>query len=220
MKWLELVTHAADSILRSVMGMKPSFILLRQRLTRSHSYENMVFRNTKDKIKGLELESKSRRPELVKNRPAGLEERYVLCESSELVDEVFKKLRSALFEECDSLSVKARNSQGGTIVVREIGKTSEGRPFMYFKPFNDFGWLVEKSGPGWRVSRAEKIVKDQMFLRSQSDPWDLVMVFEDPQGVGSVRIKSQRFGGSLLAVPVYELKMRESFGNLLMGAAA
>jgi hypothetical protein len=215
LNWLEIIRYAADSTLKSVMGMKPSFLIKRSATESLNT--SMERRNTpnitKQRIVGATKE-------LVKPRPPGLEERYALCDSNQKVEDSFRRLRELLFEVSDALSSKARNREGGTIVTKEIGKTNEGRPFLYFKPFSDFGWLVEKTGPGWRISRAEKIVSDQIFLRGQGDPWDQVLLYEDPLGVGSLRIKSQRFGKELMTASVYEERMKSAFESELMGQVA
>lgn len=199
MEWFDILKHAADSALRSIMGMRPRFVLRRAlplRLTRS---------------------TRSPVPELVKSRPLRLDETFLIADDHRAADEMFVHLRRAIFEDCDALSTAARQGNGGRTIFRETGTTAEGRAFLFFKPYNDYGWLIERSGAGWRVSRAEKIVRQQMFLRSNADPWDIVLVFADPMREGSFRVRSHRFGNALMAYPVYEQRMREAFCKELLG---
>lgn len=207
MDWINLIRHAADSALRSIMGMRPHFMVRRE--ADSVAVNSLKPNRPSSVTKPL--------PALVKSRPPQFEERYAVMQNSTATDQVFLSLRATLFEACDALSTKARRNEGGKIIFREQGKTSEGRPFMFFKPYSDYGWLIERSGAGWRVSRAEKIVRQQMFLRGNGDPWDVVLVYEDPKGEGAVRVKSQRFGNTLMALPVYEARMRESFTAEIVG---
>jgi len=154
---------------------------------------------------------------LVKARPPHWEERYHVAQSAQDVDAQFQQLKSVLFAQCDHISEQARRNRGGKMIHREQGQTADGRPFIFLKPFNDFGWLIERSGAGWRISRAEKIISQQMFLRSNTDPWDIVMLFEDPVGEGAPRLKSQRFGNALMSPVVYEHHMAKSFILELIG---
>lgn len=214
MEWFEVIRHAADSALRSVMGMRPKFILHRAKgVTELYSAKTASVREASEKRKLASTSSA-----IVKSRPLHFEERYIVSQDSRQADMIFTQLRNGLFEDCDMASEKARRNAGGKMIYREQGKTSEGRPFLFFKPFSDYGWLLERSGAGWRLSRAEKIVSQQMFLRSHSDPWDVVLLYEDPKGEGSPRVKSQRFGGTLMSPQVYERRMRESFMAELIGS--
>ena len=76
---------------------------------------------------------------------------------------------------------------------------------------------MERSGAGWRTSRAEKIIGDSVFMRSHQDPWDVVTVWKDPQGEGLTRVRSQRFGGDLLSMPEYWRRLSEAFVDVFTG---
>lgn len=206
MEWLELVRHAADSAMRSMMGMRSRFVLRRAPLV-------------KQSPPNIPIDLKFSPRAIVQQRPAHFEDRYIVSESKQMVDDAFLSLRRSLFDDCDAQTALARRQQGGRMIFREQGKTSEGRPFMFFKPFNDFGWLIERSGAGWRISRAEKIVSQQIFLRGNGDPWDIVLLYADPKGEGAIRVKSQKFGNTLMSLPVYEQRMRTAFGIELLGPA-
>jgi hypothetical protein len=209
MGWIELVLHAADSALRSVMGMRQRFVL-----RRSESRASAVrAREERDRNQAYARQSAA----IVKSRPPQLEERYAVLQEPTDIDGAFRLLRKELLLEVDKLNEAAREEDGSRLIQREIGVTAEKRHFLFLKPFNDYGWLLERSGAGWRVSRAEKIVSQDMFLRSNADPWDLVNVYEDPSGEGAHRVKSQRFGGALLALPVYHDRMKQAFIAELTG---
>lgn len=200
MGWIEMLRYSADSAIRSVMGMKDRLLLRRLPNTVKTSYER-----------------KAKATEIVHARPAHLEDRYGIVDDSKVIDALFASLRQKLFEDSDALSALARRGEGGKTVFREAGRTNEGRPYLFFKPFNDYGWLVERSGAGWRISRAEKIINQQMFLRSSADPWEVAVLFADPKRPDFVRIKSQRFGETLMSLAVYEQRLRSAFQNELIG---
>lgn len=203
MDWLELIRHASDSVVRAVMGMVPRFEVRRSQLAE---------KNLLDKTRGQR--------ELVIARPQHLQDRYAVVNDGRVIDDAFTSLKEKLFGDCEALSAAARRGDGGKTIYRETGKTSEGRAFAFFKPFNDYGWLMERSGAGWRISRAEKIVTQQMFLRSNNDPWDVAVLHADPERRGIVRVSSQRFGQTLMSLAVYEQRMRDAFRVELIGRDA
>ena len=197
MDWVQKICYSFDSILRALMGMGPRVDLGRR---------------------DPRISSKPPGgPELVKQRPVHLEQRYTVQDNERRVDEVFSSMRASLITMTDEISDAARRGLRGKIVFRETGKTSEGRGFAFFKPMSDYGWLVERTGAGWRISRAEKIIDREMFLRSNSEPWDVAILYEDPAGQGQPRVKSSRFGNTLMALPVYQEKLRGSFEQQLLG---
>jgi hypothetical protein len=157
---------------------------------------------------------------LVKNRPLSMEDRYRIVEDTRVAESVFKRLAAPLMELCDDVSNEARKSQQGRVVLRELGTTSDRRSYLFMKSLNDYGWLMERGGVGWRISRAEKIIGQDMFMRSSNDPWDVATVWSDPKGEGMQRIRSQRFGGELMSVTEYERRlidaMREQLAQLTM----
>lgn len=205
MNWIDMVFHTADSALRAVMGMRDRLVV-----RRTPRHERIAY-DRKDS-------RKSAAPALVQQRPPQMEDQWGVLEDTKHVDAIFTGLKKKLFEDSDELSAKARRGEDrGKTVFREAGKTSEGRGYLFFKPFNDYGWLVERSGAGWRISRAEKIISQQMFLRSNSDPWDVAVLFSDPKRSEFVRVKSRRFGDTLMSMAVYEQRLRSAFQNELIG---
>ena len=203
-EWFDLIRYSADSTIRSIMGMKDRLLLRRAPKEPAPAYQRTAVK-------------KAMATELVHSRPAHLEESYGIFEDTRQIDQIFTSLRKKLFEDSDALSTLARRGEGGKTVFRETGKTSEGRGYILFKPFNDYGWLIERSGAGWRINRAEKIISQNMFLRSNGDAWDVAVLFADPKRSDFVRVKSQRFGDTLMSMAVYEQRLRSAFQNELIG---
>ena len=155
--------------------------------------------------------------DVMKSRQQTLEMRYKILEDQPQVETIFKRLAVPLLELCDTLSSSARVNGGGKVILRELGTTDDRRSYVYMKPMSEYGWLMERSGAGWRTSRAEKIIGDSVFMRSHQDPWDVVTVWTDPNGEGLMRIRSQRFGGELLSMPEYWRRLSESFVDIFTG---
>jgi hypothetical protein len=153
--------------------------------------------------------------DLVNARPMSLEDRYRIVDDARHVESVFKRLAAPLMELCDAVSTQARQLNSGRVVLRELGTTDDRRSYIYMKPMNEYGWLVERGGAGWRVSRAEKIIGADMFMRSNADPWDLVTLWQDPKGEGLMRVKSQRFGHDLMTVTEYERRLVATLRDVL-----
>jgi hypothetical protein len=157
---------------------------------------------------------------LIKDRPLSLEERYRVIDDARHVETVFKRLAAPLMELCDAVSAKARQQNSGRVVLRELGTTDDRRSYVFMKPMNEYGWLIERGGAGWRVSRAEKIIGADMFMRSNADPWDLVTLWQDPKGEGLTRVKSQRFGHELMTVTEYERRLTDALREVFTSGEA
>ncbi len=148
--------------------------------------------------------------QLVKSRPLSLEDRYQIIKDPREVEAVFSNLTSALVDLSDSLSSAARAQGSGAVVLRQIGVTSDRRPYVFMKPMSRPGWLFEMGPAGWRISNAEQIISREMFMRSHMEPWDVVTIWVDPKGEGLTRVQSQRFGRDLMIVSEYERRVCES----------
>lgn len=144
------------------------------------------------------------RKSLVKNRPESLEQRYEILDHEELADEVFSRLKAKVFE-----------ALGPVGYLHEAGRIAPGRPYFFVKPLGAKGFLFERSGKGWVVTPAEKIVGRDLFLRDQA-PLDVVTLFLAKDRVAFPRVKSVRGGDSLLAFSVYEQRLLNQIG---VGAA-
>ena len=152
--------------------------------------------------------------QIIKNRPESFEERYRILEDQWQVESIFKRLAVPLLDLCDNISAAARGNADGRVVLRELGTTDDRRSYVFMKPMSEQGWLIERSGAGWRVSRAEKIIGQSMFMRSHQDPWDVVTVWHDPRGQGLNRVRSQRFGHDLLTMSEYERRLGDAFRDV------
>lgn len=143
---------------------------------------------------------------LIKSRPATLEERYQLLEHRGLGDEVFQRLKRRVIE-----ASEAQQLRGGAAILVEAGKLNPGRAYFYLKPLGRQGWLFERSGAGWIVSRAEKIVAQDLFLR-EGEPIDAVSLFMAADQKGYPRVRSTNLSGDLLSLAVYEQRMLVQMG--------
>jgi hypothetical protein len=152
---------------------------------------------------------------LVHSKPLSADDRYRINDNERQVEEVFRRVVGTLVELCDQLSAEARRGLSGNFILREQGTTEDRRAYLFMKPMNEYGWLMEKSSAGWRISRADKIVGQNLFLRSNEDPWDIVTLWGDPLGERLMRVRSLRFGKDLLSISEYERRLVEASRELL-----
>lgn len=144
---------------------------------------------------------------LVKDRPLSLDQRYSPMTESDPLDDIFVRVRESFFG-----AISGVNAQSTTPVsvrrryLRESGRVASKRLYFYLKPLNEIGWLFERSGSGWVVSRAEKIVGQGTFMRPP-DAWDIVVLHKSLESPGLVRVSSQRFSTELMPFSVYEQKL-------------
>jgi hypothetical protein len=148
------------------------------------------------------------RSSLVKSRPASLEQRYRLVEDEDFGNEVFGRLQQRLFMLANQ---GLSDRTGQKIVYKERGRMAPGRPYFFLKPHGSSGLLFERSGPGWVVSRAEKIVDRDLFLRD-GPVLEHANVFLAADRSPLPRIKSDSLGNELLAFAVYEQKLLRHLG--------
>ena len=156
-----------------------------------------------------------RSQQLVKSRPLSLEDRYQIVKDTREVEAVFSNLTTALVDLSDSLSSAARTQGSSPVVLRQIGVTSDRRPYVFMKPMSRPGWLFEMGPAGWRIGNAEQIISREMFMRSHMEPWDVVTVWVDPKGEGLTRVQSQRFGRDLMIVSEYERRLCEAMRDVI-----
>jgi hypothetical protein len=139
---------------------------------------------------------------VIKSRPVSLTARYAPLTEGPLCDEFFLRLKRKVYEAMD---------QGGITAHREAGKLASGRSYFYVKPFNQKGWLFERSGAGWVVAWAEKMAASDTFMR---DPGVIdiasVQVPEDPTRLP--RVQSPVGGGELISMVLYEERLIQSLG--------
>jgi hypothetical protein len=143
------------------------------------------------------------RNELVKSRPERLSSlQYIPIEDTKQLDRLFNTFRDHMLEE----TFESPHVRKPTI-WRESGRVAADRSYFFLKAFNKDGLLFEQSPEGWIVSRAEKIVHRETFVRSSSH-WDQVRVFLSDQG--NVRISSERFQLQHVSMLIYNQKLKES----------
>lgn len=153
--------------------------------------------------------------QIVKSRPLSLEDRYQIVKDTREVEAVFSNLTTVLVDLIDSLSSAARTQSSSPVILRQIGVTSDRRPYVFMKPMSRTGWLFEMGPAGWRISHAEQIISREMFMRSQMEPWDVVTIWVDPKGEGLTRVQSHRFGRDLMIVSEYERRLCESMRDVI-----
>ena len=161
----------------------------------------------------------SARTAVVKSRPLSLEDRYRPLADTNNLDEMFLRMRERLYGAADELSAGERGSRRPRVVLREAGRIGPKRPYFFLKPMSEIGWLFERSGNGWVVSRAEKIVGKDTFLR-RGEPWDIVTLHEATSGSNTIRVTSQRIGGALIPFSVYESKLGAEMFDLMAPTAS
>lgn len=161
----------------------------------------------KEAAKAARDERRRKRVELVKARPTTLEQRYQLLDHTELADEIFGRLKRRVVAAVDG---KDKGPQAVTGLI-EAGRLAPGRPYFFYKPLSKKGWLFERSGAGWVISRAEKIVAQDLFLRD-GDPIDAVSLYMASDQRGYPRVRSAVMGGDLLSLAVYEQRVLQQVG--------
>lgn len=164
--------------------------------------------------KAAQDERRRKRVELVKARPTTLEQRYQLLDHTELADEVFSRLKRRVVDAIETKDKGDGGTKGPQAVATgliEAGRLAPGRPYFFFKPLSKKGWLFERSGAGWVVSRAEKIVAQDLFLRD-GDPIDSVSLYLASDQRGYPRVRSAVMGGDLLSLAVYEQRVLQQVG--------
>lgn len=145
---------------------------------------------------------------LMKSTPQRLSLNYRVMTDSARIDNLFFRLREDFYQ----LIEKDRRKHGGlTSFVREAGRLPPDRPYFYLKPLNQPGWLFERSGQGWTISRAEKIVGKNTFVRTQ-DTWDQVILHESDSGAALPRVSSPQFGAEMVSFGIYQEQLLRSLG--------
>lgn len=156
------------------------------------------------------------RKAIVAARPVHLPQDYQMSLDQRYVDEVFGRLRENIFRTLDEATVVSAHGQPG--IFREFGTTGGKTPYFYLKPLNEKGWLFERSGSGWVITRSEKIVGEDLFLRGVAawevanlfsvQPSGQAVKFSGKGGQGPVpRVMSRALGKELLSLPVYQHKL-------------
>lgn len=148
---------------------------------------------------------------LVKPRPQPIkiEDAYEALDDGDAADELFLRLRRFLYNASEDINQNEEHAIRRPKVLREAGRVHPKRAYFFLQPLNEKGWLFERSGNGWVVSKAQKIVREQNFLREQ-EPWDVVTLYKNRDGQGTPRISSQRLGVELVSFSFYEQKLNDA----------
>ncbi|MFK7823136.1 MAG: hypothetical protein AB8G05_03205 [Oligoflexales bacterium] len=129
---------------------------------------------------------------------------YILAEDEADVDRVFDRLRSY----CYARFLETRETASDESLPEapslfwESGKLEPGRSYFYLKKHNEIGWLFERSGYGWVISRCEKIVGQSLFMRRE-EAWDLVNLYKLDGPFEHYRVASEKTGGQLISFLLY-----------------
>ncbi|MBC7660892.1 MAG: hypothetical protein H7249_14435 [Chitinophagaceae bacterium] len=95
----------------------------------------------------------------------------------------------------------------------ESGNVTGHRPYFFIQPWNEMGYLFEMTQRGWVISRAEKIINLDRFMR-QLTAWDHVVLYESNELDGTLRVKADQWGEDLVSMPLYEDAMIRLFREL------
>lgn len=133
---------------------------------------------------------------------------YDLIDDEWEADESFEDLKDHVYQQY--LYYRGEEDYYGFLPKAEIfweaGKVQPGRPYFFVKRKNERGILCERSGLGWIFTFAERIVSQDMFLRSE-EPWDMVVVYkkhEEKKGKKPrFRYHSLFSGGEIITPTLY-----------------
>ncbi len=131
-------------------------------------------------------------------------------EDSQKVREAFIQLRDKLY--AWNLRTKS-DPLAAPRLMWESGQITGHRPYFFLQPWNEMGYLFEMTQRGWVISRAEKIVDLDRFMR-QLSAWDHVVLYEAGELSGTLRVKSDQWGEDFVSLPLYEDAMLRLFKEL------
>lgn len=139
---------------------------------------------------------------LVKSRPMTLSESYSRSLDRIDLDALFMRFRRNVWRELQSLESR----KGRALATRESGRMASGQPYFYIKPFNQKGWLFERSDTGWVICFAEKIHTADTFIRSEY-AWDVATCLTNQSYEATPRVNSTKFELQLVSLSLYEDKV-------------
>ncbi|MDD9951455.1 MAG: hypothetical protein OXT67_07805 [Zetaproteobacteria bacterium] len=93
-----------------------------------------------------------------------------ILRNSRKVDEIFDTLRQEIFitlgiHSSPSRALHFASSSG---FFAEYGYITSGLKYFYVQPKSQKGWLVQRSGFGWTVSQAAKVITQEQFMRAST----------------------------------------------------
>ncbi|RZA17017.1 MAG: hypothetical protein EOP10_23500 [Proteobacteria bacterium] len=131
-------------------------------------------------------------------------------EDTERVREAFTRLRDLFYH----WNLKSKTEPGRpSRLMWESGNITGHRPYFFLQPYNEMGYLFEMTQRGWVVSRAEKIINLDRFMR-QLNAWDHVVLYESPEMPQTLRVRSEHWGEDFVSLPLYEDAMVRLFREL------
>ena len=135
---------------------------------------------------------------------------WIPVEDSQRVRESFIQLRDVFY----LWNLKSKPGPGkAPRLMWESGNVTGYRPYFFLQPWNEMGYLFEMTQRGWVISRAEKIISLDRFMR-QLSAWDVVVLYEAGELDGTLRVKSELWGEDLVSLPLYEDAMLRMFKEL------
>ena len=108
--------------------------------------------------------------------------------------------------------IRGEQNIGGTLMPSpssfhwESGKIYPGRAYFFLKRANTYGWLIERTGMGWVLSRANKVMEQDLFLR-QEEPWDIATLYVNANANQSKRPPHFRVASSLLDGTIVSMRV-------------
>jgi hypothetical protein len=149
--------------------------------------------------------SMSTRIDLIKSRPVSLEKRDQRLADDQVSARLFFETKTFVFKSVDQHNQQNEISQR---YLKESGRMNDGRSYYFIQPLNTQGWLFEQTSTGWIISRAQKNVAANSFLRGY-DHWDLISVFK-AEDSSNTRLSSQRLNMHLVSPLVYQAQLVEN----------
>jgi len=135
---------------------------------------------------------------------------WLPVEDTQKVRESFVHLRDAFY--LWNLKTKTGPGQPPRLMW-ESGNVTGHRPYFFLQPWNEIGYLFEMTQRGWVISRAEKIVSLDRFMR-QLSAWDHAVLYESGELQGTLRVKCEQWGEDFVSLPLYEDAMLRLFSDL------
>jgi len=143
--------------------------------------------------------------------PESLSDSYKRPLDQPELDGIFLRMRRNIYKSLDDVE----ELKGENQALRESGTLMTGKPYFYIKPFNESGWLFERTDTGWIISKAEKIYGQDSFIRSDH-AWDIASVLSNASGKATPRVNSSRFELELVSLSLYEDQVKSRiFGDML-----
>lgn len=131
-------------------------------------------------------------------------------EDTQRVREAFTHLRDLFY----LWNQKSKSAPGQPPkLMWESGNITGHRPYFFLQPWNEMGYLFEMTQRGWVISRAEKIINLDRFMR-QLNAWDHVVLYESSELPDTLRVRAEQWGDDFVSLSLYEDAMIRLFREL------